>query len=84
MFAADTGTILMVSYTAKQTLKERKVIKIIKRKAAAIQDSPPAASPPEQTVTETVTDWIETSRKNRLDQENSSREKIAGWAAETE
>ena len=60
------------------------MIKIIKRKAAAVQDSPTAPSPPEQTVTETVTDWIKTSRENRLDQENRSREKIAGWAAETE
>jgi hypothetical protein len=34
-------------------------------------------------VTETVTDWIETSRQNRLDHETRSRAKIADWAAES-
>lgn len=61
------------------------VIKVIKRNALAdIARILPIERPRVQreAVTNTVKDWIAESRKNRLEQDNSSRETIAGWTAE--
>jgi len=60
------------------------VIKIIKRKTQAdiarIPTERRSARP--VTVTNTVNNWIAESRKNRLENDNASRETIAGWTAE--
>ena len=77
--ATTTWLLILLSTTCRKRI----VIKIIKRKSAVIQESHASPDAPEQTVTETVNDWIKTSRENRLDEENQSRETIAGWTAET-
>lgn len=64
---------------------KRIVIKIIKRKVTpelpcTVSTKRPKAHP--ATVTETVNDWIAESRRNRLDQDSSSRKMIASWTAE--
>ena len=59
------------------------MIKVIKRKALEIARVLPkkrhGAHP--TTVTTTVNDWISEFRKNKLKNDNSSRETVAGWAA---
>ena len=63
---------------------KRTVIKVIKRKVLAdiarvlprkLLGAQPA------TVTTTVNDWISEFRKHKLENDNASRETIAGWAA---
>ncbi len=61
--------------------KKEIVIKIIKRNAKS-GPPPRVAKRVPQTVTATVNDWIAERRRNRLDEDSSSRNTIAGWAAE--
>ncbi len=61
------------------------MIKIVKRKSAPDLPIPALTKrPPSQTVTGTVNDWIAERRKHQLDEDNSSRQTIAGWAGESE
>jgi hypothetical protein len=71
--------------TAQQKPGEIKriVIRIIKRNAKP--ELPLTASKevsPTQKASATVNDWIAESRQIRLDEDNSSRNIIAGWATE--
>jgi hypothetical protein len=63
------------------------VIKVIKRKTLAdiariLPEKCLRVRP--MTVTTTVNDWIAESRKNRLENDDFSRQTIAGWAAEAQ
>jgi hypothetical protein len=56
------------------------VIKVNKRNELAIvAQALQADLPAPTTVTATVNDWIAESRKNKLEQDKSSRKTIAGW-----
>jgi hypothetical protein len=67
-------------------LKKRIVIKVIKRKTSS---DVPASEPTKTrqkrgpTATATVNDWIEESRKSRLDEDSTSRETIDRWSSES-
>jgi hypothetical protein len=59
------------------------VIKVIKRNATP--ELPATVSKqlqPTRTVTATVNDWIAERRQVRLDEDNSSRDTIAGWGGQ--
>ncbi|HUR99163.1 MAG TPA: hypothetical protein VMZ26_13940 [Pyrinomonadaceae bacterium] len=56
------------------------MIKVIKRKEPEVEVPASVESPPTQTITETVAEWVMANRQNRLDHENQSRRTIADWA----
>jgi hypothetical protein len=59
------------------------VVKIIKRNRKTVEpETAPTIPRPSRTVTTTVNGWISESRKNRLDDDSSSRKTIADWTAE--
>jgi hypothetical protein len=63
-------------------LRDKKMVRVIKRNSEPEVEIPDPSTPETQSITSTVNDWIDESRKNRINSETLSRKTIAGWAAE--
>jgi hypothetical protein len=83
---SETGDRLRSHYPPPQ-LKNKILIKVIKRDIGAVPPADPAKKLKQKrqpTMTATVNDWIAESRQNRLDSDRSSRRTIDDWASATD
>ena len=79
---APRRTFRFLKLLARTPLRDKKMVRIIKRKAEPTVRIPESNTVETQSITATINDWIDESKQNRIDSETSSRKTIAGWAAE--